>query len=76
MLEQRRKAKGVQLTDLPLVRQIAAGKQGNVVPCLLEPSAEVETIRSVPPYKRGGTLSIRGAICARQFPISLGRPSD
>ena len=26
--------------------------------------ARYETIRSVPPYRRGGTLSMRGAICA------------
>ena len=73
MLEQRRKAKGVQLTNLPLVTESPLANKVTSCPCLLNSSQRYETIRSVPPYSRGGTLSMRGAICAIfNFLISLG----
>src|SRR5262245_14519893 len=45
-------------TDSPLANRVTS------CPSLTSSSARYDTIRSVPPYRRGGTLSMSGAICA------------
>src|SRR6476469_6659779 len=73
MPEQRRKAEGVQLTNLPDETESPLANKVTSCPSLLNSSLRYETIRSVPPYSRGGTLSMRGAICAIfNFLLSLG----
>src|SRR5215813_8790639 len=45
-------------TESPLANSVTS------CPSLTSSSAKYDTIRSVPPYSRGGTLSMSGAICA------------
>src|ERR1700746_2038037 len=74
MPEQRRRAKGVQLTNLPDETESPLANKVTSCPSLLNSSLRYETIRSVPPYNRGGTLSMRGAICAIfNFLLGFGR---
>src|SRR6478736_4189616 len=74
MPEQRRRAKGAQLTNLPDETESPLANKVTSCPCLLNSSLRYETIRSVPPYSCGGTLSMRGAICAIfNFLLEFGR---
>src|SRR5580700_4561199 len=53
-----------QLTNLAAVTESPEANSVTSWPSRTRSSVRYETIRSVPPYKRGGTLSASGEICA------------
>src|SRR5882757_6248350 len=59
-----RNAAGTQGTSWARETESPLAKRVTSWPSRTSSSVKYETIRSVPPYSRGGTLSMSGAICA------------
>src|SRR5262245_40790250 len=58
-------ASSAVVTESPLANRVT------LCPSATISSTRYDTIRSVPPYRRGGTLSMRGAMCAiRMYGVS------
>src|SRR5215470_6056515 len=60
----RRRARVHIGTRLAWVRESPVANTVTSCPCFTNSSVRYETIRSVPPYSLGGTLSYSGATCA------------